>query len=101
MLWGSLGYSLHSSIHPIAGTPTTLKPSRLNRHTLQLILYEIHLPTCMRVHAHTRTLFLSKSNMYYDLFSLHHPTDIIRLLGKTYITGVAELALMFAAAETF
>ena len=105
MLWsslGSLGYSLHSSIHPIAGTPTTLKPWRLNHYTLQLILYEIHLPSYVQACAHvcTHTLFVSKSNMFSNLFSLHHPTNII-IAGKIYITGVAELALVFAAAETF
>lgn len=83
------------SIHPIADTTATLKQWGLNCHTLQLTLCEIDPRSCVCSH----TLFLRRSNMFSNLFSLHRPTNITRILGKIKFTGVAELALVFRTTE--
>lgn len=104
MLWSFLGYSLHPSIHPVAGTPVTLKQWRLNHRSLQLIPHELHIPSCgqVRIHAHTHmycthTSFLSKNNMFSNLFSLHHPTDITRLIGKNLYHWVCKVIFGFCS----
>lgn len=76
---GSLGPSLYSPIHPFihttAGTTTTLELWGLSCHTLQMTLCEIDPPSYVCSH----TLFLTKSKMVSNLFSLHLPTNTTRI----------------------